>query len=189
MDKFPKFARSQSALAKLICERFKFGCSQANVHHWLNGNDTHGATSFLPPQDARNQFNVQDCFDWVEKWILPHRNGNNAPKPWEKTTKERMEEKKDMLLAFEVQSKSELYIERSVAERTATVAIKRLLSFYKQTDEQRTPAALEQQLHVLQVTPEQSKAILDWLVAWHQKITDEREAAMERALLEVQADG
>lgn len=180
-SEFPKSVVGQRSIAELICRKFGIRCQQQDIQNWRNLLRVHGANVPFPAPAPGNHYEVKKCFRWVEKFIMPHRNGAEDAETEEPSIKQQLEAEKLSRLKKQGAIEDGLWIPRATAENTAIGVIKQLLTFYKQTDEQRTPAELERQLTVPEVAPELKKAIMDWFVGWQRAITDQREAAMAKA--------
>jgi hypothetical protein len=184
-DKPPKFVRAQSAIAELISQKFGIRCQQSDISHWLKLRGVQGSVPF-PAPNARNDYNVAACFKWVEAYIMP--NEGKIDKSWRQRAEEAdalIKERKAHQLSMRNEKEQGRLIDRSIAERTALVAIKKLLGMYKETDEHRTVEWLDGKLIEVGVTPEQRAAIKTAFVEWQQKITDQREQAAAKAEQEV----
>jgi len=183
---YPKSVNSQGAIAELIAREFGIRCQQQDITHWRAlrrvGPDVKVP---FPAPGARNRYDVKECFAWVEQYLMPYRTAKADEAEQKKSAKERLEEGKAALIEARVRKESPLYISKAVAERTAVVVIKKLIGFYKFTDENRTPAFLDEQLTLAGVTPEQKKTVMDAFVVWQQKISDQREEATAKAAEEM----
>ncbi len=188
MTRFPKSAKSKSIIAELIARKFSFRCEKQDVHHWQNLSriPVEGCNIPFPAPSKNNLYVVDDCFAWVEKWVLPHRNGNDAAaRVAQMEAKERIDEHKAELLGLQLDVKKGRLIDRGIAERTAISTIKKLLGFYKSTDENLIPQECSAKLESIGVTAEQKKEFIDWFVPRMQSVTDQREAKTEAAIEEM----
>jgi hypothetical protein len=62
---YPKSVKGQPQIASLINHKFKITCHRAIVQRWRKQ-----APIPFPPPDDRGEYNVSDCFSWVEKVVI-----------------------------------------------------------------------------------------------------------------------
>jgi hypothetical protein len=76
-DEFPTIAEGMDKLGALIMKRFAgrlpLQVGRQQIQNWkrlVGVAKRPGVVPFPAPKDS-NRYNVAECFDWVEKWILP----------------------------------------------------------------------------------------------------------------------
>lgn len=70
---YPAKAQGQPAIAALINHKFKIRCSRQDIQKWRKE-----APVPFPAPDERNDYDVPECFAWVEKHKMPTANGNGT---------------------------------------------------------------------------------------------------------------
>jgi len=62
---YPKRVTGQPQIASLVVHRFKIQCNRQIVQRWRK----QAPVPFPPPND-RGEYDVKECFDWTEKYIV-----------------------------------------------------------------------------------------------------------------------
>ncbi len=179
-------AQTQAALARMLANHYAgklaIEITPQIIHEWKTGNQLPDGCPPPPGKVNGREWSGPAWVEWFDAWLLPHHGIQRAAQgellPLAKLTQMRHADEIAELEHRQRQREIELgeYIKRDVAARTANHVIRKLLEFFKQTDERRTVKAADERLAELGASAEVRAGFKNWLLAWQQRITDEREA-------------
>lgn len=158
--KLPKTIRTLAGIAALIRGHFTIACDRMKINNWQTR--WKSGTPF-PRQGENNEFNVKDCFAWVEKNVIKGK-ANTEPDLFDRSEEARYQQKITAAEReqFEFDRDKGLYILRDVAYQTTVAALTLLKSFVRDELEKRAVIDRREKLKAIGVKDETAIEFFVW---------------------------
>jgi hypothetical protein len=189
--KFPKKIRGYNNLAALIQQKFGIPCNKMTIKGWQT-RPTGNRPKFTVPDPVRNEFEVAECFAWVEKYVpsVLREASKNGKSDKELRQLEMLEQKthaakssKQIVAAereaWEFEREKGEWIRRDESENTIKAAMKMYHNFVRTELESLTAEARREKLQQLGVAPEIVAQFYEFDLAAARNTTDRIEKRCE----------
>lgn len=166
--------------AAAIEGHFKIICTKSTLHHWKS------RVPPFPAPNGKNQYNRQQCYEWIETYIIPNRkkdgdDENLQAKAFEAKQKSHILNLEQELFEFEVLKGK--YVERSEANRSVAGCARLYHGFVRAEIEQRATETRRAKLIALGVGPEVVAAFLEFDLKEQQGMIERIEARCESEIV------
>jgi hypothetical protein len=164
------------ACSNAIREKFNIPCYDQLIRKWQRTRNPP-----FPAPDKDKVYHLEECFEWVQKYIIPDRSGETAMADLGKLALEadyRSRIAKNEREQMELKALQGQLIDRMTALRSAQAAFRSHHAFVRQALEKHSPIARRDKLADLGVAKKTVAAFHAWDVADAQKTIDEIEASL-----------
>lgn len=176
--KQPKSVRTLDGIAAHIRAKFGIACDRMKIKNWQT---RWKSGSPFPNKGQNNEFDIAECFAWVEKNIIKGK-ANTEPDLFEKSESARYQQKITAAEReqFEFDKEKGLYILRDVAFQTTVAALTLLKSFVREEIEKHLVIGEREHLKTLGATDEIATAFFVWSKAKKISVIDAIEKRCEQ---------